>query len=755
LNLSNGVREIGLALLTAVTVMAALTFEGSALLRGLETASLDLRFRVRGGYSPGPEVALILVDDRSVDTLGRWPLSHRLFAQALGTLDRAGAKIIVFDLLFTQPEQPIPPSLREAARSAATALPVDRDALLRAALRALAEDDPDAELTRAIRKSGRVFLPIAFTFTGKPVEAPSFVSDAGYLRFDKTPQKPGFALLPVSAVTPLVPWATAAAGLGHVNIAFDRDGAPRYDYVALPFQGDFLPSLPVRVAAAALDIPWPGVGVALGEAVRLGPLASPAITIPTDTAMRLLVNYRGPRGTFPTFSFVDLIEGKVPAAALDGRIVVIGASFLGLPDANASPFGSTPLPGSERMANIIDMILHRDFITETPPGWSTAGWAMIVAAAVLLLAGLTGLGAAALPTRLAALSTILPILAWIGATQWAFIAGLWLPLVKPVAALAVTSVAVLLFRYGVVDYEGRVIKSAFRRYLAPDMVNYLARHPDRLKLGGETRMMTMLFCDVRGFTAISEQFKSDPHGLTHLINRFLTPMTEVIMARRGTIDKYMGDCVMAFWNAPLDDPKHAEHACASALAMVDALDRVNTELEAEAAAAGREFMPLKVGIGLNTGDCVVGNVGSDQRFDYSVLGDAVNLAARLETQSKTYDVDIVIGEATRLMAPSFAAVELDWILVYGKQEAVQIYTLFGDGAVAASTEFKALLERHEAMLACYRAQNWRGARAILAQCRDRDARLEPLYDLYAERIDYFIANPPGPDWNGVFVATTK
>jgi adenylate cyclase len=738
-----GVRETLLAVTVALAVFGGLTVTESSLLRGLETSSLDLRFRLRGTIPPGPEIAVVMVDDKSIDALGRWPLSHRLFAHALETLGRDGARTIVFDLLFAQPEQPLPPNLQAAAKTAAASLPADGDAALRGALKALADDDPDGDLARAMRASGNVYLPIAFAFSGKKAPAPDFVSDAGYQRFPKSPVPPEFPLKPVSAVTPLPVWAQAAAGFGHVNIAFDRDGAPRYDYLALPFEGDFLPSLPVRAAAAYLGIKWPDVGLGLGEGVQMGPT-----WIPTDAASRLLIDYRGPRGTFATYSFVDLLDGRVPPAAFAGKLVLVGASFLGLPDSNASPFGSTPLPGTERMAAIIDQILHRDFIAESPGRWPLA-----VAGIVVLLAALTGIGAAFLPTRLSPLSAVLPLAAWAAATQVAFLHGLWLPLVRPEAALAVASVAVLLFRYRVVDYEGRVIKTAFRRYLAPDMVNYLSRHPDRLKLGGETRSMTMLFCDVRGFTAISERFKANPHGLTRLINRFLTPMTDLILARRGTIDKYIGDCIMAFWNAPLDDPDHAEHACASALAMIAALGGINAELSAEATEGS--FTPLRVGIGINTGDVVVGNVGSDQRFDYSVLGDAVNLAARLEPQSKTYDVAIVIGEGTRDRAPGFAAVELDRIAVYGKQEAVRIYTLLGDAAAAASPEFAVLTERHEAMLAAYRAQDWDGAEAALAGCRGHDPRIESLYHLYAERIAYFRLNPPGPDWNGVFVATSK
>ena len=737
-----GLREAGLAFIAAgIVLLLAL----APALRGLETASLDLRFKLRGVRPPSDAVAIVLVDERSIEALGRWPFSRHLFAEAVRGLDRAKAKLVVFDLLFAEPEQAIPPELRDAARETASSLAGEDGDRLRAVLQRLAADDADADLAGAIRASGNVLLPVAFNFTGAKGDEPDALSNAAYQRFDKSPTPPFFPLEPVSALMPLPPLAAAAAGLGHVNLAYDRDGAPRYDYLALPFAGDFLPSLPVRAAAAYLGVPWGEVGLAPGSGVALGP-----IVVPTDPAMRLLINYRGPRGTFPTYSFVDLVKGAVPDLALRGKIVLIGASFVGNADSNAAPFGTTQLPGTERMANVIDTILARDFIADDP--WP---WPAIVIASVLLLAAAAGAATALLPTRAAFLAGTAPIVLWLAGAQLAFAHDLWLPLVGPAAALAAAAASVLLFRYWFVDREGRFVKSAFRHYLAPEMVNLLASHPERLKLGGETRAMTMLFCDVRGFTSISEQFKSNPQGLTQLINRFLTPMTDLIMARRGTIDKYMGDCVMAFWNAPLDDPDHADHACDSALAMMRTMAALDLRLAAEATASGQPHHALKIGIGINSGECVVGNMGSDQRFDYSVLGDAVNLASRLEGQSKTYGVGIVMGETTRASAPRWAALELDLIAVKGKAEAVRIYALLGDEALAETPEFKLLAARQAAMLAVYRAQDWGAARAALAACRIIDPTLNALHDLYEERIAYYAANPPGPDWDGVFVATSK
>jgi adenylate cyclase len=743
ISLPRGLSEALLAFVVATGVLYFLSAQESAVLRGLETASLDLRFRLRGVKPPEPETVVVLVDDRSLAALGRWPLSRRLFAQAVQTLDKAGARVIGFDLLFAEPEKPVPDDVRGAARAAVQAA---IDPQLRSALARLAEEDPDSEFAKAIRASGKVLLPVAFSFVGPEQELPGVLTEHVCLRLDQSENEPIFPLQPHSAVLPVPVLADAASGIGHVNIAYDRDGEPRYDYLVLPFSGDFIPSLAIRAAAAYLGVKWNDVGLALGDGMRIGDRV-----IPTDPAMRLVVNYRGPRGTIPTHSFVDLVEGRIAPETFRDRIVLIGASFIGIPDTNPAPFDNTPMPGTERMANIVDTILSGDFIREVPPPWPA-----LVLGIVMLLGFVTGSAAALLPTRFAVLGGALPILGWSAGTQIAFEHGLWLPLVNPVMALAAATATVLLFRYALVDRQRRGVQSAFRHYLAPDLVNELASHPERLQLGGETRMLTIMFSDIRGFTSISESFKTNPQGLSRLINRgFLSPMTRLIMARRGTIDKYMGDCVMAFWNAPLDDPRHADNACDSALAMQRELSRINAQLKTDAEAEGRPFIPLSIGVGINTGECVVGNMGSDERFAYTAMGDAVNLASRLEGQSKTYHVTIVVGEATREAAPSWAALELDLIAVKGKHEAVRIYTLLGDAGLAQSPEFRGHAERHERMLAAYRAQDWTTARAALAECRGYDPVLSGFYDVYEERIGFFCENPPGIGWDGVFVAETK
>jgi adenylate cyclase len=311
--------------------------------------------------------------------------------------------------------------------------------------------------------------------------------------------------------------------------------------------------------------------------------------------------------------------------------------------------------------------------------------------------------------------------------------------------------------YIATERERRQVRHAFSHYMSPALVKKLAEQPDALKLGGEMKPMTILFCDIRGFTTISEQY--DAQGLTRFINRFLTPMTNIILERQGTIDKYIGDCIMAFWNAPLDDPKHAEHGCRSALAMVEGLRVLNIERATEARESGIPFLPVQIGIGLNTDICCVGNMGSDQRFDYSVLGDGVNLASRLEGQSKTYGMTIVIGEKTYAALHDFATIELDCIKVKGKTEAVRIYGLLGDEILMANPIWEGFAHAQQAMLATYRAQEWKGA------LRNLD-HMEPLADqmgiyiadfcrLYRKRITEYQASPPPAAWDGVFEATTK
>ena len=306
------------------------------------------------------------------------------------------------------------------------------------------------------------------------------------------------------------------------------------------------------------------------------------------------------------------------------------------------------------------------------------------------------------------------------------------------------------------EAQRREVRRAFGHYIAPELVEQLANDTDKLNLGGEIRHMSILFSDVRGFTKIAEQLRGDPENLTRLLNMYFTKMTDRIQENGGTIDKYMGDAVMAFWNAPLDDPEHARHCCDAALEMLDGVAKLNINLAKEAEQEGRTHTPMRIGIGINTGDCLVGNFGSEHRLNYSVMGDAVNVASRLEGQQKTYGVTVIIGRETRDLAPEYAALELDLIQVHGRQEPERIYGLLGRANLAESSEFEAHKQNHDAFLAAYRAQDWSAAREQLGRCRTSDRLgLEALYDLYAARIEEYSSNPTITDWDGVYVAQNK
>jgi adenylate cyclase len=349
----------------------------------------------------------------------------------------------------------------------------------------------------------------------------------------------------------------------------------------------------------------------------------------------------------------------------------------------------------------------------------------------------------------------LAIVSVIGVSWYAFDAFGWLvDPIYPAIALTAIYLAGTLVVFLRTERERNRVRHAFSHYMAPALVERLAGDPSRLKLGGETRDMTLLFSDVRGFTTISEGL--DAEELTRFLNSLFTPLSNIILEEQGTIDKFMGDAVMAFWNAPLDDSQHPSHACSAALRMMREMKVLNERWREEAEAKGRPFKPVRLGIGLNTGVCCVGNLGSETRFDYSVIGDNVNVASRLEGQSKTYDVGTVVGESTTARAPDFAFLELDLLKVKGKTEATRAFALLGDSALKQSQNFIALTERHGEFLARYRAKDWDAAEALSRECEKMNiSRLEHLYTLYRERIAFFRMNPPPPHWDGSAEALSK
>ena len=422
--------------------------------------------------------------------------------------------------------------------------------------------------------------------------------------------------------------------------------------------------------------------------------------------------------------------------------MLVGTSAAGVVnDLQATPI-ARDVPGVEIHAQLLDEILQGAFLVR--PDWAVG--------AEILFTLLVGIGLILALPRIGALpSAVLggASVAIAFGTSWLFFkhAQLLIDPVYPWAVMTLVYLVASLLGYLRTEARQREIRGAFSHYMSPHYVDELAAHPERLKLGGQARTMTIMFCDIRGFTSLSE--KLDAERLTYFMNSFLSPMTEIITERKGTIDKYIGDCIMAFWNAPLDDPEHVTNAVQAAQAMRRKLVELNRLWQAEA--AYRVFLPVRIGIGINTGECVVGNFGSQQHFDYSLLGDPVNLASRLEGLGKVYGIDLMIGEETAAGLGDPALIEVDLVAVKGKSEAGRIYTLPPERIVEDQ-----FIDQHSALLGAYRRQDWVTAMRLLDDGRLAAARfLAPVYDLYRRRIAEFQIEAPPANWDGVFTAEEK
>ncbi|MBI1777741.1 MAG: adenylate/guanylate cyclase domain-containing protein [Proteobacteria bacterium] len=686
-------------------------------------------------------VRVVDIDEESLARIGQWPWPRTVMAKLIGNLAEAGAAVVALDMMFPEPDRTSP---TEVVRLWADAPELVR---LKEAISGL--PDHDRLLAEAI---GQARVVTGFTLTATPGRRPPQLKGSfAVAGDDPNPFIPSY----VGAVVDLEPIEKAAAGNGSLNLVQDPDGMTRRVPLVLRLGSQLYPSLVAEVLRVGLGartfiVKASGANQALSfgantgiNTVKIGPQV-----VPTDSRGQVWLHFRR-RVEGEAISAWRVLSGEVAEDEIGGNIMVVGTSAAGLFDLRTTPLDPA-LPGVQAHAQALEQILLGQYLER--PDWADGAeisFLLVLGTALIIVIARVGalvaasVGVAAIAAAFAG--------SWYGYEVEHVLVD---PVVPSVASLAVYLAGSLL-TYMRTEAEKRQVRGAFAQYLSPALVDELARDPGKLKLGGETRDMTFLFCDVRGFTSISEGFKANPQGLTQLINRFLTPMTNAILARRGTIDKYMGDCVMAFWNAPIEDREHGRHACEAALSMLDELTRLNERLADEAAASGRPHRPLAVGIGLNSGEVVVGNMGSEQRFDYSVLGDAVNLASRLEGQSKTYGMTIVIGEETRAKAPDFAAIELDLIAVKGKKEAVRIYALMGPTDLVTEPSFQAFGVHHAAMIKAYRAQDWEAAERALAECRGLRPDLEALYQMFAERIGEFRSNPPVPGWDGVYVAKSK
>ncbi len=679
-------------------------------------------------------VAIVDIDEKSLAKLGQFPWPRTRIADLVTNLTRLGAVVIAFDTIFSEPDRLNPDVAAETFRNL--------DEETRAKLRALPSNDQI--FADAMRRS-RVVLGES--------GLPHVVSE-----YDNTLPVTGLAMLGESPQPFLLDFPgllrnvnvleQAAAGRGLISIKTERDGIVRRVPMIMQAQGATMPSLSFEILRVATGTDTIFIK---SEKAGIKSIAVKGFEIPTDHNGQLWVHFAR-HDPLIYVSAVDVLEGHVAPEMIAGKLVLIGTSAVGLLDVKTTPIDPV-MPGVEVHAQVLESALTRALLLRPSYGVVVELCAAIVLG-ILVIAFAPLFGPITLVAVGGLFASLLVGTAWYFYWQQRLLIDFTYPL------LSTTAIYLTLIFSSFVREQAqrRQIRSAFSQYLSPALVEQLAQSPEKLVLGGEEREMTIMFSDMRGFTSISESYKNDPQGLTALMNRFLTPLTNAILNRKGTIDKYMGDAIVAFWNAPLDDSAHQINACEAALDMLERVDALNQARELEAKENNRPFIPLNVGVGLNTGTCVVGNMGSDMRFDYSVFGDSVNLASRLEGQSKEYGFPIIVGSKTALaVKDKFAILELDFIMVKGKKEPEVIYAIAGREDTAHSGRFQRLRNLTIEMLACYRSRDWEGALAAIERGRKTDeaGALELLYNLYEARILGYQKNPPPEDWNGAFALLTK
>jgi adenylate cyclase len=655
-----------------ILLVAALYMVAPHVLALAELTLYNQHFRLRGPRPPNPQVLVVTIDEASLREIGRWPWPRSVLADLTGRLHEAGAAIVAFDIILNEPEQS--GELAAATRIAERLRGRNVDGAVRRELEtAIREADHDGRLATAVRESGPVVLASYFTLSGQlpSTEAPERQGTplkSALVAF-KDFEERGLYPPPRGEVAgfPIPVLAEAAAGIGHVNMLADMDGSTRWESLVVEYRGFYYPSLALEAVRLAAGLEPFAVRLDFGRSLDLG-----GVSIPIDARARVLVDYVGPAGTMAHLSAVDVLRGKIDPERVRDRIVFIGATAEGTYDLRVTPF-SPVFPGVEKHATMAANILEGRFITR--PAWVELVEASGILFFPLLLAWL-------LPRfrPLPSLGVALGIwLAFFGAVHLAFREGLWLPVVYASLAGGLTFVAITVHRFFAEERQRLWTKRAFQQYVSPEVVEQIVQDPKALRFGGESRELTVLFSDIRDFTTYTEHH--DAQEVVQMLREYLTRMTDCVLKERGTLDKYIGDAVMAIFGAPIPYGDHAERACRTALAMLDEMESLRAKWRAE----GKE--PFRFGIGINTGEMVVGNLGSEQLFDYTVIGDGVNLGARLESLNKDYltSKPIIISEATYEAARHVIdARALGEVKVKGKTRPVVVYELLGLRSVPAA-----------------------------------------------------------------------
>lgn len=705
-----------------------------------------MRFLSRGKIATTGEVALVTIDEKSLDELGRWPWPRVRIAQLLDALVKYDAQVVGFDILWAEPDENSQFKGLSAVKKKLTELSVENQRLENYLSVALKEADTDRILADSVAQSRRAVLGYFFHFfaqeglsTKKRVLQENLPPLSSYNLIKYTSEEAAKVPLFTAdyAEVNLPDISEAAEGAGYFNIFPDRDGTVRWVPLVIKYQGQHYCALSLAVlqkflgnAPLALRVAEFGV-----EQVRLGD-----ISIPTNEEGRMLINYRGPQKTFPHYSATDVIHGRVPADAFQGKIVLVGATAIGIYDIRVTPFDHV-FPGLEVHANVIDSILKQDFLYR--PNWVT----LFDLLAIILIGVAMGIILPGVKALWGALAAGFILLALILSSKFIFQGvGAWMNMTYPILNLVLTYLGITGYRYMTEEREKKKVRGAFQYYLTPSVVEQMLKNPEKLKLGGEKKDLTVLFSDIRGFTSISERMA--PESLVKFLNEYLTKMTDIVFKYDGLLDKYIGDALMAIWGAPLDQPDHARRACFTALEMVEELRVLQEKWAAEG-------MPrLDIGIGINAGPMVVGNMGSERRFNYTVMGDSVNLGSRLEGLNKLYGTNVIVSEMTyERVRDEILGRELDSVRVKGKHQPVKIYELLARRA-EVSAEQQALTEEFNSALAEYKKRNWDQALQTFQSLLTRHPHDGPT-KLYVERCQTLLRNPPPLDWSGVYTLTTK
>ena len=726
-------------LATAALVLLAVAHAAGlwslAALHRLDEALYDRRLQLTMPQTLDERIVIIDIDERSLARVGQWPWSRARVAALVRELtERQQVAALALDAVFAEPDRSSGlQNLERLAREDLQHDPAFADWLARAA----PQLDYDGVLARALQQG-----PVALGY---------------YLSSDRDARRSGTLPRPLAEVdapppgmlhwdgygSNIAPLTAAAPRAGFFNSVADPDGKVRAVPLVAAFEGRLYESLSLAALRLGLDNPPLRLERVAGQAagglaaVTLGSGAQ-ALRVPVDARGAALVPFRGPGGpgggSFRYISALDVLEGRLPAGELKGRYTLLGFTAPGLMDLRATPVGEV-YPGVEVHANLLSGML--DGRIAVRPDYA-AGYevALLLALGLVLILGLPLLPVAA------SLGLGLALLAGILALDFSLYlgAGLAMPLATALV-LTLTALAVnMALGYFVESRAKRELAQQFATYVPPELVRQMLRNPERYGMQARAEELTVMFCDLRGFTSLSETM--EPLALQALLNDVLSRLTHVIRAHQGTIDKYMGDCVMAFWGAPVAQPDHARLAVDAAVAMTATMRQFN----AERAAYGAP--PVSVGIGLNTGVMSVGNMGSDLRRAYTVIGDAVNLAARLESLSRVYEVDIVASQATvdHAAAGQHLWQELDRVRVKGKHQATTIHTVRAAPG-QASAALQAELALWQAALPLWRAGSFEEFRTKVNKLQQANANFF-LYRLYAARVASQLQTPPGPGWDG-------